>query len=374
MKYLFYIVFLFSLSATAQNKYSIVLGSSGSAVNKTPNWYNILDYGAVSDSAGSTNSYTAIQVAINAAHVKGGVVYMPAGYYASSPKVVTYRNVSIVGDEMNATFWRPLTSDTLVVMNNYDNAYANGYLWDIAATLLKNICLEGRSVGTVGFFADEAANFRIERVMIRNFTSKAMYLRNCLIGEINGCYLKGGQYGIVASATPSDATTLVKFNSTSFNLFTKTALDWSGGGKLKLNDCDFEGNGGSGDTTSGSVYYHDNKWPGGLHINGGWAEGNYGTVIRIENNVSVQSAVTLYPVTTTHSINGFQDVGNMYEFASRNVYLKGSNQNLDINASTFSGAAKSVVSDGTNNINYKGSVFNNGTTMRGGATITKSGN
>jgi hypothetical protein len=58
--------------------------------------FNVLDYGAVGD--GVTNDAPAIQDAIDAAEVLGGVVYLPANTYLMSAGVTVPSNVSIQGD------------------------------------------------------------------------------------------------------------------------------------------------------------------------------------------------------------------------------------------------------------------------------------
>lgn len=73
------------------------------------NEFNVKDYGALGD--GSTNDYTAIQAAITAAGVSGGVVFFPAGNYRiGTGLVVSGDKVSLRGEgrglsviEVNAT-------------------------------------------------------------------------------------------------------------------------------------------------------------------------------------------------------------------------------------------------------------------------------
>lgn len=58
--------------------------------------FNVLDYGAVGD--GVTNDAPAIQDAIDAAEVLGGVVYLPANTYLMSAGVTVPSNVTLKGD------------------------------------------------------------------------------------------------------------------------------------------------------------------------------------------------------------------------------------------------------------------------------------
>lgn len=80
----------------------------GIAANGTLDWLNVKAYGAKGD--GTTDDTAAITSALAAAGAAGGVVYLPAGTYATSASlVIPADGVYIAGDGMGATVIKPLT-------------------------------------------------------------------------------------------------------------------------------------------------------------------------------------------------------------------------------------------------------------------------
>lgn len=67
--------------------------------------FNILDYGA--DDTGVADSQPAIQAAIDAAAVSGGVVIAPAGTYKTSSSINLYGKVSFIGQGQAVTVIKP---------------------------------------------------------------------------------------------------------------------------------------------------------------------------------------------------------------------------------------------------------------------------
>lgn len=78
---------------------------AGFAMNGATDWFNVKAYGAKGD--GTTDDATAINAALTAAGVNGGVVYLPAGTYAIGAGLVVTSNVAMVGDGMDATIIKP---------------------------------------------------------------------------------------------------------------------------------------------------------------------------------------------------------------------------------------------------------------------------
>jgi hypothetical protein len=371
------LIFLLLLSSFCFGQSSITVKPSGSYAGSTTGQfkrvYNVITYGAVAD--GTTDARVAVQTAIEACHdAGGGTVYFPGGTYVWSGTVISYTNVTLIGDGLVSTFIRSGNADTLIAIYNLQDALDGVPYSSNANTLIKDIHLNGHNVGTVGFYANRAANFHIGRTWVDSFTVKGMVLHNTLIGTIEECYFNLNPRGLQGYADGGTlATTAVNIKACSFYRSSVWGVDWQGGGQLSLYDTDFELNGVVGDTLTGGIYYHGNQWPGGLHITGGWAEENLGTVIAISDNVSYQGFGG-YPLYTTHSIIGFQDLGQYNGFTKRNIYLKGNYQRLSVIGGTHSGAIAGIVADGnsTTNINVYGSYISS-STIRGGAVLTTTG-
>ena len=62
----------------------------------TPDWVNVVSYGA--DPTGASDSTSAIQDAVNALPATGGVVYLPAGTYAVRWRVLSVDTHVTEGD------------------------------------------------------------------------------------------------------------------------------------------------------------------------------------------------------------------------------------------------------------------------------------
>ena len=377
---------LFAQNVFSQSKITIKNSNGGSGgSNAIGNQFDIRKYGA--DTSLADNS-TAIQNAINAAHhygqvykagtlkgvSGGGVVSIPAGIFKTK-KLTTYEDVKIQGEGYITSQLKSIQADTLLVIHMLNDAISGTPFNAFTNTLIEDVVLAGDSIGTVGFYCDRIANFRIGRIIVKEFTSKGMILRNSLIGVVDGCYFFRNPTGVLgfADGTNNTATNHVVFRDCTINLCNKWAIDWSGGGVVKVDHGDMEGNGTSGDTLTGSVFYHNNAWPGGLTLDNCWFEENLGTNICIMNNNIGQFSPGA-PTTNVNTIINCQDLGQQYNFTVRNIYIQGvGNQRISIVSSVVQGAANTVVADGPVKINVLGTNIPS-SIMRGGATITTVGN
>lgn len=379
------IAVLFAFRITAQNKILIKTGNGGGSGNSIGNQFDIRKYGA--DTSLTDNS-VAIQAAIDAAHhygqvykpgtlkgvSGGGVVSIPAGIFKTK-KLITYEDVKIKGEGYITSQLKSIEADTLIAIHMLNDAIVGTPFNAFTNTLIEDVMLAGDSIGTVGFYCDRIANFRIGRIIIKEFTSIGLVLRNSLIGVVDGSYLFRNPTGIlgVSDGTNNTATNHVIMRDCTINLCSRWAINWSGGGVVKVDHGDMEGNGTPSDTLSGSVFYHDNHWPGGLTLDNCWFEENQGTNICIMNN-NIGAFSPGAPTTNVNSIINCQDIGQQYNFIVRNIYIQGTgNQRLGIVNSVVQGAANTVVADGPVKINVFGTNIPS-SIMRGGATITTVGN
>jgi hypothetical protein len=361
------------ISAYCQNKVVVKANTSAANAYSTSfSVYNVKLYGAVGDN--STTNTTAIQAAINDCHASnGGIVYVPSGIYKTG-KLTSYTNVSIKGDGYVTSSLKSITADTMIVIQNLQDAINGVDFSSNANVMLDNIRLDGDSVGNIGFYANRAANFMVNRVMFYKFRSKGMVLHNSLIGSVNDCYFWYNNYGIYGFADVSNntATTHVKINNCVINYCKKWAVEWQNGGMLTIDHGDMEVNGSTTDTATGCVYYHNNSWPVGLIVKDTWLEENLGTCFWIGPNVN--NSNFNYPVYVKHSFENVNDQGHHYGFTQRNIYVMGANQNVNVSNSEVFGAGHNIIVDGTNNtVTYHNTTFDatpSNLARGSGATIT----
>ena len=102
--------------------------------------FNVLDYGAVGD--GSADDTAAIQLAINAASVQGGSVYIPTGQYRITATLkVTTGNVVIFGEGASSQLRSTLAISILAVSNTVD----------LSINFVTSTFLRGVQVKDIGF-------------------------------------------------------------------------------------------------------------------------------------------------------------------------------------------------------------------------------
>lgn len=131
-------------------------------------WFNVKAYPYSAAGNGTTDDTTAINNAITAAAVNGGVVYLPTGtYLVSASLVITGDNVYLVGDGMDATM---ITTGT-------------GALFDIISTPIPS------SSGTVGFTRN---NVGVERMRI-----ECTHMTGTTVGKGNGIHFYGTRYSYI---------------------------------------------------------------------------------------------------------------------------------------------------------------------------------
>ena len=132
-------------------------------VDGTTDWFNVKAFGAAGD--GTTDDTAAINAAIASAAVKGGVVYLPTGTYATSATlVITADGVYLLGDGMGATIVKPAT----------------GALFDVISTPIP------ASAGTAGFIR----NF----IGVASLTIDGSNMTGTTAGQGNGIHFYGVRY------------------------------------------------------------------------------------------------------------------------------------------------------------------------------------
>lgn len=360
------VIFFLLLSTFCFGQVTLRFGGSGGAASGSAGaYYNIKSYGAqasvvsiqefrVATSGNKINATAGIQAAINAAHTAGGgIVYIPPGHYYTN-QLETYANVTILGDGFMSSFLHAL-SDTTMSMHNLPAANVGGFGSSLTNNdIVRGVRFQGDSVGKVGLYIDRAANFLIRECYFEFYLTTAMMLPNSLIGTVADCRFYYNTNGVkgYSNRTDNTASNHVKFEGCVINLNKKWALEWSDGGSLIVSFCDFEGNGSVYDTTTGAIYYHNNRWTNGVTIVYSWFEENVGNDVWIGpqdllNNFN-------HPTVNTNYMAANNIQGHHYNFTNRNIYVSGSNNKLIISGGNLYGAmnGNNIVVDGTNNKVY----------------------
>ncbi len=249
--------------------------------------FNIKHYGAVGDN--NTDNTAAIQYTIDLAHVNGGTVYVPAGIFKTHA-LITYRNVSIVGDiTPQISELRSIAAETMIsLVNTVFNRTTSG---------LHNLYLNGNYVGTIGYYMQYASTFSFSNCIFANFVTYQMKLS----GTLAGCFYNCRFYGDITGATKPGiglfaerdnahgwAPNLLTFYHCQW-IFNYLAVQFTCGAAIKFQSCDFEVNGVGGDASSGCVKYANfegisNTFIIGLEMDDCWIDANFGTMINIADN------------------------------------------------------------------------------------------
>lgn len=126
--------------------------------------YNVLKYGAVAD--GVSDSSAAIQSAINACAVTGGIVYFPKGTYSIGSTILTLTSVSNVmleGQGRRSTVIKR-TSGTANCINIL-SASGGG---------IRNLGIDGNNISSTTVRIENTSNYIIESCTITNPTANAI--------------------------------------------------------------------------------------------------------------------------------------------------------------------------------------------------------
>ena len=163
--------------------------------------YNVCSYGA--DPTDTSDSTTAIQAAINAAHTStatGGTVYFPPGTFKTSSALTLYPNIDLTGAGSGAT----VISQTSTSANGISAV-------DLQSNTLSGITLNGPGSGTgIGFNAALSANpaqgnLNFTDLQAQNFGSHGFDIQNAITSRFecvqsttnggHGFYIRGTTSG-----------------------------------------------------------------------------------------------------------------------------------------------------------------------------------
>lgn len=239
-------------------------------ITKSP-LMDVRAYGATGD--GVTDDTAAIQATIDAAYTAGGgVVFFPAGTYLVSGLTKTYtagyipiifRGVGNWASRIKASGSSPVF--TLTATGNMDVFPA-----------FENLSIDGNSRAAHCIKLTNIAYLTMYRVDIYQ-GDRGIWFEGSLVIECNQVRFAGCIYGVYGEVANTISPNLCRFTNCIFGTCTSFATYWSGGNQLRFDGCDFEGNGTSGDSTTG-VIKRENVALAGSHtiIDKCWFESNHG--------------------------------------------------------------------------------------------------
>jgi hypothetical protein len=249
--------------------------------------FNVKNYDAKGD--GTTDDTTAIQAAIDAAHVEGGVVWLPAGTYMSG-QLTLYGNVSMIGANRAATTIKSNAAESLLYLH-----YPNGGGGD---GVISDLTLHGNSLGTIGLDVFGVWKLTVQRVTILYFTQRGISMVGSLVSWIYDTSLLFNTIGFYADKGTVNggemSANFIHLVNCGMNWNSSWAIHWSGGNMLDLTHCDIEGNGTNGNASTGAVYIAPEYKGIGAMISNSWFEGNYGkaaVLVDTPDNADVYTSI-----------------------------------------------------------------------------------
>lgn len=227
---------------------------TGATGGSTNGLLNVRDYGATGD--GATNDTTAIQNCINDCFATGANMLVPAGTYLVTALTMSSdiyaKHFSIFGEGRNKTIIRKYATSSAVVLTIGDST---------PAIFQANITIEGITFD--GLNTTTAATVR-SYDMVRSSFKDCTFYRGAITYESYGavanqfynCMFDAGNIGVKltwasgVASTPNETL----FNGCQFVNNPLWGLYMEHGALCVLDSCEIEGNGTSGNSSSGGVY------------------------------------------------------------------------------------------------------------------------
>lgn len=248
-------------------------------------WVNIKDppYNAVGDNV--VDDTVAIQAAIDDVMVgnRGGTVYFPPGDYRVSTLAINWEQpiaVNLVGASMRSVALvkhgvgtTPVIdfSTEITVLDNFST--------------IRDMRIYGNEKTNHGIQLSRWSHWFLRNVMI-NQCDRAINLVGAQQGLIHGAALVSNNYGVVLrqSAVGSVRSNLVKIDRSRIVSNSAIGIDVGDCGLLKIDHCDIESNGTSGNNATGGVYIQntvdDESGAAIISIEESWFEENYGRMLQ----------------------------------------------------------------------------------------------
>ena len=257
-------------------------GSIGSGfVEESSHVYDVKDYGAVGD--GVSDDTTAVQAAIDAALVTGGVVFFPGGDYVittelqceNSGTAVSFLGVGadVFSDQTTSRLLYTTTgSGSLLSLEAKRGFTATGMAFGYNhASYTGNLIVTGTAANDTMLVRFQDCAFH--GAAAATGANSLVHLDGAIISQLNGCTFRYADYGIVGySATYSNAITVRQCTFNDIN----TWPIYEPGQSWTVSECTFEpladgsaGAVGGAGTAYAWGYTHTGNWHGDVTADGG---------------------------------------------------------------------------------------------------------
>ena len=245
--------------------------------------FNVKDYGALGNN--SSNDTTYIQAAIDAAVTAGGgIVFFPKGTYLVTQlaKNFTTNSVTLIfkgaGRRISRIAKYGAGTDTLLVINNSEII--------VGDLVIEDIGFFGISSPTyAGIELTNTAYFSLNRVYLNGFTV-GLNLKGEITVNIEKCIINANLTGIKLDYMAGLGGNFTKIKDCIFGGNKTLAIDFIRCEGLHIEYCDFEGNGTTGNTSTGAIRTRSTIGAATGYsitsIRGCWFESNYGYDIYFE--------------------------------------------------------------------------------------------
>lgn len=248
-----------------------------------------MEYGLATGASSAVNTY-AINTAIAAAATAGNVpVYFPAGTFECD-SILYNPLVPLIGQGSRVTVLKSTQAKPLLYYNS--TVYKSGIL-------IKNILLNGDSIGTTGLRLTSASDFYFDDVYVTNFTDYGFHFSGVLIGTFNNCLFSYNDVSVrnemkTGTNIGDLAPNLCRFVGGSIAR-SRLGVDWDNGSMLIFDHVNMDYNGVDGDLTSGVVRVTNMSSSTldqlAVSITNCWGEGNAGITLNIGEPASQTKSV-----------------------------------------------------------------------------------
>lgn len=287
---------------------------------------SVKDFGAVGD--GSTDDTSALQAALDYAVANGRDVFIPDGTYIVDQLTFdssSYASMpSIIGSGRNQTILKKKAGSTVGALLTV-GAYASTNF--MANVTIENLTIDGlnNSTTTWGIICYNFVRSRIVNCIVKNCYN-GIYFQGGIASWVVDCVIVDNKQGFTADSFASSAGA----SWPNYHILQRCVISdnslwgvfFDNGRMLRILDCDIEGNGTNGDTTTGGIRIGPDidsedtgANPFGVILTNTWLEANSGTapVVMLSGRNMIYNCNIVANVNSVYDIYADNCNYNLYE-------------------------------------------------------------